>query len=420
MSVRPLGVSLLGAALALTAGCGREIPPPDAQPSPVHSPTTTAHPLFDPGLEPAEAVLAMVPGSATTLTVTDFDEIRKDLGVPDLTSDDPVSDRFDFWERARTEAPLLAEGMLRADNSEFLLDYGFTQDDVDWEAHFTGPEGNGFVLGLPARPRPRPRVPCRRGRGRVARRGRVIAEDHLVVAGTAEDGVGVWAHDPTWTGLVGEPAEATYLRRGCIPLNDALGPDAGAEEQQDLLAKRPVTNLDDLAGFTVALRRPQRDGPDGAEPRRPLRPDRPRPGLAGAGIPGRVPFGGRRPGSGRIGYAVPRPAQAAALTLLEELPFAVCNERHPDRRAHGSLTFTSVELRLEVVQLLHRLRGSRLRRVGVGAEQPVGGAGRGDGEPVVLVLVVVQPVVAPDRPEPRAPRPVVAVHRGSGSTRSRA
>ena len=35
------------------------------------------------------------PGSATTVTVTDFDEIRKDLGVPDLTSQDPVVDRFD-------------------------------------------------------------------------------------------------------------------------------------------------------------------------------------------------------------------------------------------------------------------------------------------------------------------------------------
>ena len=185
------------------------------------------------------------------------------------------------------EAPLLAEGMLRADNSEFLLDYGFTQDDVDWEAHFTGPDGNGYVVAF------RPDLDL----GAVSRAveagagsldgARVIAEDHLVVSGTAEAGEGVWANDPTWTGLVGEPAEATYLRRGCIPLNDALGPDAGAEEQQDLLAKRPVTNLDDLAGLHRRLRRPQRDRPDGAEPRRPLRPDRPRPGLAGAWLPGR-------------------------------------------------------------------------------------------------------------------------------------
>jgi len=314
---------------ALTIGCGPEIPPPDAQPSPAHSPTTTAHPLYDAALEPAEAALAMVPGSATTVTVTDFDEIRTDLGVPDLTSADPVSDRFDFWERARTEAPLLTEGLLRADNSEFLLDYGFTQDDVDWEAHFTGPEGNGYVLAL------RPDLDL----GPVARAvdagvgpldgARVIAQDHLVVSGIAEAGEGVWAHDPTWTGLVGEPAEATYLRRDCIPLDVALGPDAGAEEQQDLLDNHPVTNLDDLPGFTVAFghhnatvrMEPNRDD---LFDRLDLGRDWPVEDFAST-----FRSGVGDPGTGRIGYDVPRPAQAASLTLLEELPFAVCNEVSP-------------------------------------------------------------------------------------------
>jgi hypothetical protein len=323
-------VPLAVATLALfTAGCGRDIPPPDVQPSPVHSPTTTAHPLFDAGLEPAEAALAMVPGSATTVTVTDFDEIRRDLGVPDLTSDDPVSDRFGFWERARMESPLLADGMLRADNSEFLLDYGFTQDDVDWEAHFTGPDGNGYVVAF------RPDLDL----GAVSRAvdagagplegAHVIADDHLLVAGTAEEGEGVWATDPTWTGLVGGPAQATYLRRGCIPLNDALGPEAGAEEQQELLAKHPVANLDDLPGFALAFgdhnatvrMAPNRDD---LFDRLDLGRDWPVPGFGSA-----FRSGVGDPTTGRIGYEVPRPAQAAALTLLEELPFAVCNEVTP-------------------------------------------------------------------------------------------
>ena len=328
MSVRRL-VSLLGLTLALTAGCGRDIPPPDAQPSPVHSPTTTEHPPFDAGLEPAEATLAMVPGSATTVTVTDYDQIRKELGVPDLTSEDPVSDRVDFWERARSEAPLLAEGMLQANESEFLLDYGFGQDDVDWEAHFTGPDGNGYVMAF------RPDLDL----GAVARAAqagtgpldgaRVIAQDHLVVAGVAEAGEGVWASDPTWTGLVGEPAEATYLRRGCIPLNEALGPDAGTEEQEDLLAAHPVTNLDDLPGFTVAFgdhtatirMEPNRDD---LFDRIDVARDWPVPDF-------RTGFrsGVGDPTTGRIGYNVPRPAEAASLTLLEELPFAVCNEVTP-------------------------------------------------------------------------------------------
>ena len=326
----PLLTPLVTALAVALVGCGQDIPPPDAQPSPVHSPTSTAHPLFDDGLEPAEAALAMVPGSATTVTVTDFDEIRKELGVPDLTSRDPVVDRFDFWERARSEAPLLSEGMLQADNSELMIDHGFTQDDVDWEAHFTGPDGNGYVLAF------RPDLDMARVAGAVEAGvgsldgARVIAKDHLVVSGTAEEGVGVWANDPTWRSLVSEePAEATYLRRNCIPLTEALGPDAGAEEQEALLAKHPVTNLDDLPGFTVGFGdhnatvrlEPNRDD---LFDRLDLSRDWPVPSFGNA-----FRSGVGDPGTGRIGYHVPRPAQAASLTLLEELPFAVCNDVRP-------------------------------------------------------------------------------------------
>ncbi len=35
------------------------------------------------------------------------------------------------------------------------------------------------------------------------------------------------------------------------------------------------------------------------------------------------------PTTGRIGYGVPRPPRAAALTLLEELPFAICADVTP-------------------------------------------------------------------------------------------
>jgi len=326
----PLLTPLVTALAVALVGCGQDIPPPDAQPSPVHSPTSTAHPLFDDGLEPAEAALAMVPGSATTVTVTDFDEIRKELGVPDLTSRDPVVDRFDFWERARSEAPLLSEGMLQADNSELMIDHGFTQDDVDWEAHFTGPDGNGYVLAF------RPDLDMARVAGAVEAGvgsldgARVIAKDHLVVSGTAEEGVGVWANDPTWRSLVSEePAEATYLRRNCIPLTEALGPDAGAEEQEALLAKHPVTNLDDLPGFTVGFGdhnatvrlEPNRDD---LFDRLDLGRDWPVPSFGNA-----FRSGVGDPGTGRIGYQVPRPAQAASLTLLDELPFAVCNDVTP-------------------------------------------------------------------------------------------
>ena len=304
-------------------GCGGEGPP---EPTPSPSPTVvTDVPPYDAGLEPAEAVLTLVPLDATTLTVTDFDEVRRQLGVPDLTSADPMTDRIAFWERVGREAPLLAEGMLRPVNSELELDYGFTQDDVDWEAHFSGPGGNGFVLGL------RPGLdlgPVRRavadGAGPLDG-ARVVAAHHLVVSGTAERGETVWAGDPAFTGLVGENAESTYVRRDCVPLGDALGPDAGYEEQQELLSQHPVTNLDELAAFSVSFG--DHNATVRVEPNRDDLFDRldlgrhwPVPGF-------RATFrhGVGDPTTGRIGYAVPRPPEAAALTLLEELPFAACN-----------------------------------------------------------------------------------------------
>ena len=143
--------------------------------------------------------------------------------------------------------------MLRTDNSELMLDYGFTQDDVDWEARFTGPEGNGFVLrfrpDLPARRR----HPRRRGRGRTAGGRAGDAGDHLVVSGTAQADEPVWANEPIWDPLLGEPAGSTYARRGCIPVKDALGSAADAEHLAAVDAAHPVHILDDLPAFSIGF-----------------------------------------------------------------------------------------------------------------------------------------------------------------------
>lgn len=322
-----VAVVTVGAMMLAPVGCGDDGPPePVPSPSP---PVATDVPPYDAGLEPAEAVLTLVPLDATELTVTDFDEVRSDLGVPDLTSEDLVTDRFAFWERAAEEAPLLAAGMLRSVSSELELDYGFTQDDVDWEAHFTGPGGNGFVLAFrPDLDLAAVRHAVEAGVGPLAG-GRVMAQHHLVVSGTAAPGDTVWAGDPVFRGLVGDPAASTYLRRDCIPLNTALGPDAGSAEQEKLLAEHPLTNLDDLPAFSVAFGdhnatvRMAEDRTDLFD-RVDLGEDWP---VAGFGEAFRHAVGD--PTTGRIGYDVPRPPLAAALTLLEELPFAVCNEVTP-------------------------------------------------------------------------------------------
>jgi hypothetical protein len=315
----------------LVAGCGDDDAPrrpprlADLPPQPA--------PPFDRDAEPAEAVLSLVPQAADVVTVTDWDQVRVQLGQPDLTSEDLVSDRLEFWRRAGTEGAALTEGLLREEDSRLALDYGFTQDDVDWEARFTGPDGRGYVLAL------RPDLPLEGVRRAVAdgvgplAGAELRAADHLVVAGVADQDV--WANETRWAPLVDQPATATYLHRGCVPLRAALGPDAGVEEQEELLAEHPVTTLEPLAGFAVAFG--DHDATVRVEPDRPDLFERLRIGedWPVAGFPQAYVDGAADPASGRIGYSVPRPPVAVGLALLEELPFAVCDEVEPMEEPTG-------------------------------------------------------------------------------------
>ncbi len=95
------------------------LPLPDApmtrirRTAPSFGETPTAAPTFDAEAEANQAVLSLVPTDAVDLAVTDFDQIRLQLGVPDLTGADPKRLRDAFWRDAETEAPLLLGGMLR-------------------------------------------------------------------------------------------------------------------------------------------------------------------------------------------------------------------------------------------------------------------------------------------------------------------
>lgn len=284
-------------------------------------------PAYDEEAEPAEAVLSLVPQAADVVTVVDWDQVRAQLGQPDLTSEDLMADRLAFWERASTEAALLTDGLLREDSSTFELDYGFTQDDIDWEARWSGQDGPGFVLAF------RPDLDLAGVRRAVEddtgplAGATLDAEHRLLVEGTAE--VDVWANEESWATLLGEPATATYLHRGCIPLNTALGPDADVEDQDALLAEHPVTTLDDLAGFAVAYGDHQatvrvEPGRSDLFERLRIGEDWPTGEFAAT-----YTNGAADPSSGRIGFSLPRPPAAAGLALLEELPFGVCNEVVP-------------------------------------------------------------------------------------------
>ncbi len=324
----PAVLMLLAVALA---GCQSE--PTAEPPRPVASVAPEPAPAYDDAGEPAEAVLSLVPQSADTLTVTDWDRVRAQLGLPDLTSEDLMTDRLGFWQRAETEVALLTDGLLRAESSRLELDYGFTQDDVDWEARWTGEDGRGFVLGL------RPDLDLDGVRRAIAdgvgplQGAELRAGDHLVTLGTAD--ADVWANDEAWAPLVDEPAATTYLHRGCTPLHAALGPDADAEDQAALLAEHPVTTLEDLPRFAVAY------GDNTAtvwvEPDRTDLFERMRIGedWPVAGFASVYVNGAADPASGRLGYAVPDPPRAAGLALLGELPFAICPEVVPFEEPTG-------------------------------------------------------------------------------------
>ena len=134
-------------------------------------------------------------------------------------------------------------------------------------------------------------------------------------------------------GVVLEPAESTYLRRGCIPFDEALGTDATVEDQDAVLAAHDVAGLGDLPTVGVTFEEDAAAawlglGRDDLVDRAALAEDWPTTGSIGwsDGFTGTPAVD---PGTGRIDVRVADPVAAAALTLTEILPFGICNEVTP-------------------------------------------------------------------------------------------
>jgi hypothetical protein len=319
------------------AGCAEDRPTPQVLAERPER-TIPAYDAEDPG--PAgRAALALVPADATVVTVTDFDASRQALGVPELTSGSLVSERTDYWERARRESVLLAEGRLHEHDSLLLLDHGFTSDDVDWEARFLTPDGPGWVLAM------RPDLDMALvedavDAGVAGLAGADVDEErHLVSLGAATDGEETWAARDGVADLAPEGSvESTYYRAGCVPLAEALGPDAGVEEQDALLAQHDPADLEPLDAFSVgfadgvATARLGLGRPDLVD-RSALAEDFPATGPVGFGEVFTSPV--VDPSTGRIGWTVDGPAAAAGLVLTDVLPFAVCPEVTPMEEPTG-------------------------------------------------------------------------------------
>jgi hypothetical protein len=333
-----LALAVVVALVVLLVARSRDDGPVATEPVPSPSPTLSVQPLTpQTAVRPEAAALVLVPAGAEYLTITDLDAIRARLGVPDLTSKDLMSDRQAFWDRAERESVLLTDGLLRADNSELWLDYDVTEDDVDWEARFSGPDGDpegaGYVLGFrPDQDMARVQAAVDAGVGPLAG-ATVWPELHLLTKGAADEGDPVWAGDPALVGLLQDPGESTYLRRGCIPFADALGTDATVEDQDAVLADHDVAGLEDLAAVAVSFADDVATawlGPDRHDlfDRADLVADWPTTGPIGF-ADGFAEDDAVDPSTGRIGLHVTNPVAAANLTLTDILPFGVCNDATP-------------------------------------------------------------------------------------------
>lgn len=295
------GLATLVLAAAFMAGCAEEhAAPPPTPPSQV----PTQIPAYDGSLPPARAVLALVPLKARSLRLVDWAEIRKQVGLPELTSRSSAADRAAFRVRAAEAAPLLDPPVLGAVDARLRAAYGFGVDDVAWEAHFSGGGSNGWVLSFD--PGVHMRAVARAVRDGVGRlRGaHVDAPDRLVTDGTAAPHQPVWGSDPTWRRLVPAPGEAVVVHRGCV----------------DGMRLHGAASLAPLSAFSITF------GDHVAT----VRTDRNRDDLfarvgLGRGAFGRVFRNGvADPSTGRIGYDVPHPAQAVPLVRRDLLPVGAC------------------------------------------------------------------------------------------------
>ncbi|USQ80573.1 hypothetical protein NF556_02600 [Ornithinimicrobium faecis] len=341
---RPSGVAASGDPASDEGAAAVSTP---ADPTPGDQPTTdqattaeatSVEPSSTGGGEHSAYGLALLatPEEATHLTLTDFDAIRARLGVPELTSQDVMTDRLEFWRAAEASSVLLTDGLLREENSRYDLTYDFTQDDVDAEARWTGPEGAGFLLAL------RPELDLELVQTAIdddapgLEGANVDRATSTVLRGIASGPV--WASNPAMAAVGDIEAESLIVRKGCVPFTTALGVDATVEHQEQILAAHDVEGLLDVEAVaiaftgmtsTVRLAYPEGPGPDAIETdlaaRLALAEDWPTTesiGFADGFGDGAV--SGVGTSVGEVTLTVTNPGAAANLALADLVPLGVC------------------------------------------------------------------------------------------------
>ncbi len=316
MGVR-MGAALAGLAL-LTACSGDPKPVYQDEPTPAAVVST-----YDESLEPSAAVLALVPADASTVMVTDFDQLRLVLGFGSLSRDSVPADRDAFWAKVPGTAAL-SRGMLRPFEARLRDDFGISQDDVAWEATYGGDNGSGWVLAF--RPTTAMAAVSRAVRAGVGplKGASVDAARHLVTSSAAPDAADSWGAEPELVQLAGREAVSTYVTRGCLDFDTVFG--AGMKAQLAAAPGAALGALDELDGFAVALGSELATVLLGAD--RSDAFERARLAEVMPPTAPEFPLAMSRPvadpSTGRLGYTLSDPAAAAELTRTQHLPFAVC------------------------------------------------------------------------------------------------
>lgn len=300
MNVRRWGICVLAVGLVLAlVGCGDDSEPK----KPEAAASEDTYPVYAATMDPVEAAMTLVPESAKTLAVTDYDEVKSLFGFDDITSRSSPADQSDLWNRADKEAAQVSGGLLRGVDQPLRDTYKWGAADVIWEARFTGGGKEGFVIKVADRVKPGPAIKAGVGPLKGAK---FDPETHLITKNTATPDAENWAAQEVMVAVAGGPATSTYVVKGCA--------EGGPKEKTRLA---PVEAYSVEFGGGLATLRLGEDRDDM---------------FVRLKLADQVPAykkvftnGVADPASGRIGFRVTSPVSAATLVTSEPVPFAVCD-----------------------------------------------------------------------------------------------
>jgi hypothetical protein len=231
----------------------------------------------------------------------DWDIVRRDVGLPGLTSASSAADRAAFRSRIRTDSPVLDPPLLAGVDARLRTRFGFGADDVAWEAHWSGLGFSGAALTFGSHVDMAAVARAVRAGVGPLRGAGIRRSARLVVTGLSADGPALGA-DRTWADLVPDPGEAFLVHVGCLS-------GAGGAGILD-----PLTGFSVTFGDHVATVRTDPDRGDLFA--------RARLGSGAFADAFRHPVAD--PSSGRIGYDVPHPSTVVPFVRRGELPFGTC------------------------------------------------------------------------------------------------